>query len=41
MKFNRILLLHWIMDDNYLDFITKLMEKKEKKRRDIGGDVWH
>jgi hypothetical protein len=29
------------MDDNYLDFITKLMKKKKKKRRNIGGDVWH
>jgi len=29
------------MDDNYLDFITKLMKKNKKKRRNIGGDVWH
>jgi hypothetical protein len=32
------------MDDNYLDYITKLMKekkRKEKKRKNIGGDVWH
>jgi hypothetical protein len=28
------------MDDNYLDFITKLMKQKKRKRRNIGGDVW-